>query len=252
MLSMLLVTWVTLGVISSVESQSEMTNIHLVAGTAPGTIIKKLPGNLANLKLLPSKDSDNFYLLPSGDLMVSRSLVNLTGHTLTVAISHHQLPNQTNLNILNVHVHAEAAYLHFRRKDYVFSMVENSPAFVEIGSIKLHGDHKHNLDLKLFPAKYEKMFAVVPQYLNLSTEISVLPLVSLDYEAAKRHKIRLMAVNPETLETATTHMDVFIKNENDNSPVFDSKVYMLSVRLTISRWVARGSSFISSNKIDPF
>ena len=49
--------------------------------------MKRFP-RLPALSLLPSKDSDTFYLLPSGELMLARSLTCSAGSNLSLAVMH--------------------------------------------------------------------------------------------------------------------------------------------------------------------
>ena len=72
--------------LSSSPSSSTST-LHLSSETPTGAIVKRFP-RLPALSLLPSKDSDTFYLLPSGELMLARPLTCSEGSNLSLAVMH--------------------------------------------------------------------------------------------------------------------------------------------------------------------
>ena len=73
---------------SPLSSPSSSTStLHLSSETPTGAIVKRFP-RLPALSLLPSKDSDTFYLLPSGELMLARPLTCSEGSNLSLAVMH--------------------------------------------------------------------------------------------------------------------------------------------------------------------
>ena len=72
--------------LSSSPSSSTST-LHLSSETPTGAIVKRFP-RLPALSLLPSKDSDTFYLLPTGELMLARPLTCSEGSNLSLAVMH--------------------------------------------------------------------------------------------------------------------------------------------------------------------
>ena len=98
-----------LGLVNSERGQEGVSVIHLSSDTEPGTIVKTFPHDLPGLNLLPSAHSDLFYLLQSGELMLSRPLECLTHTNLSLALTHHIL-NQTVLHLLSVQVTVEHSH----------------------------------------------------------------------------------------------------------------------------------------------
>ena len=92
-----------LGLVNSERGQDGVSVVHLSSDTHPGTIVKTFPHDLPGLNLLPSAHSDHFYLLQSGELMLSRPLECLSHTNLSLALTHHIL-NQTVLHLLSVQV----------------------------------------------------------------------------------------------------------------------------------------------------
>ena len=125
----------TLGLVTS-DTRARVTNIHVSSDTDTGSIVKTFPHDLSGLSLLQSQDSEKFYLLNNGDLMLARPLDCKAGNNISLALTHHVL-NQTVLHLLNVHVHNSEEFLKFDRAEYVFSVRENQPPGTWLGSVTL-------------------------------------------------------------------------------------------------------------------
>ena len=213
--------------------------VHLSSDTHTGSIVKTFPHDLPGLHLLPSAHSDNFYLLPSGELMLARPLDCLTDTNLSLALTHHIL-NQTVLHLLSVQVVEPGHLLQFARAESVMSVVEDRPSNTRVGEVSLAGRHDANLQLTIHPASYRTKFRVVPTYSNNTADLAILTNKPLDREQEKRIKLRLVAFNPVTLESAWTKLEIFVKNENDNSPVFINKIYSLTAPARSPRYSLMG------------
>ena len=236
-LPVMLLSSVMMGLVNS-----EKTSVlHVSSDTHTGAILKTFPHDLPGLTLLPSEDSDKFYLLRSGDLMLARPLDCLGGSNLSLALTHHVL-NQTVLHLLAVHVLPAGELLQFERPENVFSVSENLPPHSRVGEVSLTGRHDNNLDFSLHPVGARTKFMVVPRYANNNNTATVTILTNkpLDREREKRMTVRLVASSPDTLESAWTKIDIFVKNENDNSPVFTSKIYSLTAPVKSHRFSVIG------------
>jgi len=54
---------------------------------------------------------------------------------------------------------------------------------------------------------------------NLNLAVTLKPV---NYETDPRVNLRFEATNPESLKLTKAKMDIFVNNENDNSPIFRS------------------------------
>ena len=230
-----LVLSVTLGLVNS----QKPSVLHLSSDTHTGAIVKTFPHDLPGLNLLPSTDSDKFYLLRSGDLMLARPIDCLAGSNLSLALTHHIL-NQTVHHLLSVHVHPAGELLQFERKEIVLSVSENLPPNSLVGEVSLTGSHHNDLELSLHPVKVRSKFLLVPRYSNNTATVTILTNKPLDREREKRITMRLVASSPASQETAWTKIDIFVKNENDNIPVFTSKIYSLTAPVRAHRFSVVG------------
>ena len=115
-----LVLSVMLGLVNS----QKPSVLHLSSDTHTGAIVKTFPHDLPGLNLLPSTDSDKFYLLRSGDLMLARPIDCLAGSNLSLALTHHIL-NQTVLHLLSVRVVEAEQLLQFSRAESVMSVLDS-------------------------------------------------------------------------------------------------------------------------------
>lgn len=239
---LLLALW--LGLLSSGRragadrQESSVSSLHLSAETPTGTVVKRFPP-LQGLSLLPSRDSDNFYLLSSGELMVARPLACHPGANLSLALTH-QESGTTHLHLLALHLHGRGQYLEFEQAQYVYSVHENKPADSEVGVALLMGNHRRNLELSLHPARWRTKLLPVPNYSNSSARIALVTLHPLDHETEPRIQLRLVATNPESLESASTKVDIFVKNENDNAPVFKQRIYNMRAATNTRRFSVIG------------
>ena len=77
-------------------------------------------------------------------------------------------------------------------------------------------------------------------YVNHTATVSLSTLKPLDHEVDRRVTLRLTATNPETQEQAFAIIDVFVKNENDNAPVFTNKIYSLKAPIKSHRFSVVG------------
>ena len=215
--------------------------LHVSAEADTGTIVKTFPRDLPGLSLVQSRDSDKFYLLSSGDLMVARPLDCLAGANLSLALTHHVL-NQTVLHLVNVHVHAAGDSLQFARPEHVFSVRENAPAGTEVGAVVVSGAGAALPAVSLHPVTSRKKFrAVASRGADNTATVTIATTRPLDAEVDKRLTLRLVATNPDTLETAATKLEVFVKNENDNAPVFTNKIYSLAASVAAARYSVVGA-----------
>ena len=218
--------------------ESTMTALHLSSATPTGAIVKRFP-RLSSLSLLPSRDSDRFYLLPSGELMLARPLTCLAGANLSLALTHDQ-EGATSLHLLALHIHGKGDYLEFQQEQYVFGVAENTAGEAEVGVATVLGHHGRNLQLALHPARWQARLLPVPTYTNGTAAITLLALAPFDHEAEPRVQLRLVATNPDSLESASTKIDIFVKNENDNTPVFKQRIYNLRSPVGTRRFAAIG------------
>ena len=224
--------------LSRAGAESRQAHIHVPSDVPVGSIIKKFPV-LPGLHLLPSHNSDRFYLLQSGGLMVTRSLTGLAGSNLSLAVAH-SADNKTDVSLLGIHVHCEDDFLEFGQPEYIFSVVENSPPDTELGTVYLNGDNRRNLEIILDPPSCHQMFSLVPSYYNQSAALTLVSVASLDREASSEHSFRLVVSNPESLESTSTKVRVFVKNENDNAPEFKKRIYSFTVPVSTPRFKSVG------------
>ena len=56
------------------ETRDKASVLHVSSDTDTGTIVKTFPHDLPGLSLLQSRDSEKFFLLGNGDLMLARPL----------------------------------------------------------------------------------------------------------------------------------------------------------------------------------
>jgi hypothetical protein len=227
-----------LGPALAARPQQGMDRLHLSAETPTGAIVKRFP-SLPSLRLLPSHDSDHFSLLASGDLMLARPLSCLSGANLSLALTH-QEDGATRLHLLTLHIHGRGHYLEFERERYVFSLGENQPADSEAGAATLLGSHRGHLELSVHPAKWRARILPVSTYVNHTVRVALVTLTPLDHETEPRIQLRLVATNPETLESASTKVDILVKNENDNVPVFKQRIYNLRTPVDTRRFAVIG------------
>ena len=218
---------------------SSPSSLHLAADTPTGTIVKRFPA-LPGLRLLPSRDSDLFYLLNSGELMVARPLGCLQGGNLSLALAHQEVQGPTDFHLLSLHLHARGDYLEFEQAQYVYSVMENQASNQEVGVARLLGGHATNLQVSLHPAKWRDLLLAVPSYTNNTAQVSLRTLRPLDREQNARIQLRLVATNPESLESASTRVDVFVKNVNDNAPVFKQRIYNMRTPIGTRRFSVIG------------
>ena len=221
------------------ESRDKASVLHVSADTDTGTIVKTFPVDLPGLSLLQSKDSEKFFLLGNGDLMLARPLDCLAGTNLSLALTHHNL-NQTVLHLVDVHVHGQGQFLGFEQSEYVFSVRENQPQETAVGSASLSGLNTRNLEFSLYPVMARKKFSLSPSFDNSSVLLTLRTLKPLDREQERRITLRLVATNKETHETASAKVNVFVKNENDNAPVFMNKIYSLKAPVHSHRFSVIG------------
>ena len=221
------------------ESRDKASVLHVSADTDTGTIVKTFPVDLPGLSLLQSEDSEKFFLLGNGDLMLARPLDCLAGTNLSLALTHHNL-NQTVLHLVNVHVHGQGTFLEFEQSEYVFSVRENQPQDTVVGSASLTGLNTRDLEFSIYPIMARKKFRLSPSYDNSSVLLTLRTLKPLDREQERRITLRLVASNKETHETASAKIDVFVKNENDNAPVFINKIYSLKAPVRSHRFSVVG------------
>ena len=121
--------------LSSSPSSSTST-LHLSSETPTGAIVKRFP-RLPSLSLLPSKDSDTFYLLPTGELMLARPLTCSAGSNLSLAVMHEvEEGGPATIHLLQLHVHGKGDYLEFEQAQYVMGVEENKPAGTVVGSTR--------------------------------------------------------------------------------------------------------------------
>ena len=234
------VTTLATGLVTSSDtSRGKVSNIHVSSDTSTGSIVKTFPHDLPGLSLLQSKDSEKFYLLQNGDLMLSRSLDCDAGTNLSLALTHHIL-NQTVTHLLNVHVHADGEFLKFDQSEYVFSVRENQPPGTVVGAVTLSDLVTSNMEFSLYPVRYRTKFQTRVTYNGSVASVTISTLKPLDHEVDKRVTLRLTVTNTETHETAFTIIDVFIKNENDNAPVFTNKIYTLKAPVKSHRFSVVG------------
>ena len=131
--------------------------------------------------------------------------------------------------------------LQFPRAETVMSVLENRPSRTTVGRVSLAGRHDKNLQLTLHPASYRTKFLVEPTYNNNNTaDLTILTNKPLDREQEKRITLRLAAFNPVSLESAWTKVEIFVKNENDNRPVFTNKIYSLTAPARSPRYSLMG------------
>ena len=237
--SALLLANLALSLVSSEREADRVSLVQVSSDTEPGTIVKTFPHDLPGLNLLPSAHSDNFYLLQSGELMLARPLDCLDATNLSLALTHHIL-NQTVLHLLSVRVVEAEQLLQFSRAESVMSVVENQPAGTKVGQLSLTGRHDSKLRLTVHPANYRSKFLVVPSYNNNTADLTILTNKPLDREQERRIRLRLAAFNPVSQESAWTKVEIFVKNENDNSPVFTNKIYSLTAPLRSPRYSLMG------------
>merc|ERR550517_2436382 len=103
----------SLSTLSSPSSSS--STFHLSSETPTGAIVKRFP-RLPSLSLLPSKDSDTFYLLPSGELMLARPLTCSEGSNLSLAVMHEvEEGGPASIHLLQLHVHGKGDYMEFEQ-----------------------------------------------------------------------------------------------------------------------------------------
>ena len=133
--------------------------------------------------------------------------------------------------------------LRFPVSPAVLSVAENQPADTEVGQLKLAGQHRRNLAVTVYPVKVRRLLAAEPVYIagNNITRISVRTLEPLDHETMPKIKFRLVVFNPDTAETVTVHVTLFVKNLNDNPPAFKQKIYSLTAPLSTRRFESVGS-----------
>ena len=225
----------SLGRVTSDRGADKVSVVQLPSDTHTGTIVKTFPQDLPGLNLLPSAHSDNFYLLKSGELMLARPLDCLAATNLSLALTHHIL-NQTVLHLLSVQVVEAGDLLQFSQAGSVMSVRENMPAGTTVGRVSLAGRHHNSLQVTIHPANYRTKFLVVPTYNNNTADLTILTNKPLDREQEKRITLRLAAYNPVSQESAWTKVEIFVKNENDNSPVFTNKIYSLTAPLRSPRY----------------
>ena len=221
------------------ETRDKASVLHVSSDTDTGTIVKTFPHDLPGLSLLQSRDSEKFFLLGNGDLMLARPLDCLAGSNLSLALTHHVL-NQTVLHLVDIHVHGAGQFLEFEQSEYVFSVRENQPPDTRVGSVTLSGQNTRNLEFSLYPAMARKKFMLSPSLDNSSVIMTLRTLKPLDREVDKRITLRLVATNRESHETASARVNVFVKNENDNAPVFINKIYSLKVPVKSHRFSVMG------------
>ena len=146
--------------------------LHVSSDTDTGAIVKTFPHDLQDLSLLQSEDSDKFYLLHNGDLMLARSLDCEAGSNLSLALTHHIL-NQTVLHLLNVQVHGPGQFLEYDKPEYVMSLRENQPPGTKVGLVTLSGlSESQKFEFSLFPVRYWTKFSTKINY-DISNTVSV-------------------------------------------------------------------------------
>ena len=99
---------------------------------------------------------------------------------------------------------------------------------------------KNNLQFSLYPVRYRTKFLLETSYVNHTATVSLSTLKPLDHEVDRRVTLRLTATNPETQEQAFAIIDVFVKNENDNAPIFTNKIYSLKAPIKSHRFSVVG------------
>ena len=122
----------------------------------------------------------------------------------------------------------------------VVSVLENQPASTPLGELRLLGSHRRNLEVGLYPAKVRRVVSAVPRYATNATTIALSTLAALDRETEPRLRFRVVATDPDTSETATAHVDLFVKNVNDNPPIFKQKIYSLTAPVSTRRFESVG------------
>ena len=130
--------------------------------------------------------------------------------------------------------------LRFPRSHAVLSVSENQPPHTEVGELKVLGDHNHNLEINIHPVKIRRQISAAPVYGENSTLISISTLEALDHESDPELKFRILLSNPESHERAVINVNLFVKNINDNAPVFKQKIYSLTAPLSIRRFESVG------------
>ena len=248
MLSMLSIV-TSLGSVDSYTSDTRDTraagnrisSLHVSSDIDTGSIVKTFPHDLSGLSLLPSEDSDKFYLLSSGDLMLARPLDCEVGSNLSLALTH-SLLNQTVLHLVDVHVHEAGDFLQFSQPQYQLSVRENQPPNTEVGLVSLSNVRNTNLELNLHPVRYRKMFRTFSSPRSNNTlDILLTTSRELDHEVDKKIMLRLVATDPVTHETSSARLEIKVINENDNAPVFTNKIYSLQAPVKTHRFSVIGS-----------
>ena len=93
---------------------------------------------------------------------------------------------------------------------------------------RLVGGHASNLEVTLHPAKWRDRLRAETSFANGSVAtVDIVTTRPLDHETEPRLQVRLVASNPVTKESTSTKVDIFVKNENDNTPVFKHRIYNL-------------------------
>ena len=138
-----------------------------------------------------------------------------------------------------VRVFVQEALLAFPQPRPVLDVVENAPPGTLVGQIKLQAPQRRsNLQVQLYPVKVRRLLAA--ELADNASLVTVVTREPLDHETTPSLKFRVMVTDPASLEAVTAHATLFVKNVNDNAPVFKQKIYSLTAPLTTRRFESVG------------
>ncbi|BFY98686.1 hypothetical protein BsWGS_01726 [Bradybaena similaris] len=116
---------------------------------------------------------------------------------------------------------------------YIFNVSENAPVSYSVGVVKAFDpdeiDQGLGLDYRFTSGNKFNAFNIIP----ITGEIRLAK--KLDYDnpqEEKEYSLTLIAVDSLQLHTATTTVEIFINDENDNRPIFSKNPYRVENKVT--------------------
>ncbi|XP_061685390.1 protocadherin-23 [Syngnathoides biaculeatus] len=183
-----------------------------------GTIRFFLPDNNDNLFDINEE---------TGEISVRRRVRSgFSGRKLRVAVSDLGNPAQTSSCLVFVHLKGEIERLKFTHEVYNATIPENSKAGTRIATVDARGQldpQFERISYSIFSRDDSGIFSIEPH----TGEIQVEKDNALDFETSPRVKLMVLAENGR--QTAHCRVDVTLRDENDNAPVFERDAYRTAV-----------------------
>ncbi|XP_061626478.1 protocadherin-23 isoform X1 [Phyllopteryx taeniolatus] len=174
---------------------------------------------------LPENDENLFDINEeTGEISMRRRVRSgFSGRKLWVAVSDQGNPAQTSSCLVFVHLKGEIEDLHFTNKVYNSTIVENSKAGTWIATV----DARQQLDGQSERISYAIFSRDIFSIDSHTGEIRVQKDNALDFETSPRVELTVLAENGR--QTAHCRVDVTLRDDNDNAPVFERDAYRTAV-----------------------